>query len=327
MENIENITAAEYINALSACKKNLTDILNSKGIIATVDEDFLELINKVDLLYVKNVEEVENDFLHTVMMNDKERLEYLFYKCTNLKTLPKISPNDYANNGTFTSMCEGCTNLKDISQVDFSRVRDATKMFKDCSSLEYVPNLDNLPNLKISDYMFSGCSSLKEVPPDMGVESVVMCSGMFRNCSSLKSVPKFEQPMVDGSSVFQGCSSLTYIDMFNATYLGNTSFMFSNCSALETISSINISNSSLGTCMFSGCTSLKNIKFEGTIKIELSFEDSPNLTVESLLSIIDALYTRRSTSSPASIVLGDANIAKLSTEQLQRITDKNWQYQ
>lgn len=76
---------------------------------------------------------------------------------------------------------------------------------------------------------------------------------------------------------------------------------------------------------FTSCTALKTIRFEGTISVPLDFRNCPLLTVESLMSIIEALEDLTGGTSQT-IYLGE-NIAKLSASQLGLIESKNWTYQ
>ena len=51
------------------------------------------------------------------------------------------------------------------------------------------------------------------------------------------------------------------------------------------------------------------------------FSRSPNLTVESLIDIINNLAT---VSTTQTLILGATNLAKLATEQIQIATNKGW---
>ncbi len=94
---------------------------------------------------------------------------------------------------------------------------------------------------------------------------------------------------------------LEYVKLIN---LGDTittmEDAFLNATYLETIDTVfDFSNLSNASRAFYGCSSLKNIRFvENTIGVSLSFEDSPLLTLDSLISILNGLNPE----SPTSIV-------------------------
>lgn len=76
--------------------------------------------------------------------------------------------------------------------------------------------------------------------------------------------------------------------------------------------------------MFYNCPALKNVTFEGTIPVRGNmsvFSSCPNLTVESLMSFINAL-TNMSDTATYTITIGSTNLAKLTEEQIQIATDK-----
>lgn len=128
------------------------------------------------------------------------------------------------------------------------------------------------------------------------------------------------------SNMFNHCDALTSIpqlDTSNGTDFGS---MFNNCRALTSISLLNMSNV-FGTnwsSMFYNCPALKNVTFEGTIPVRGNmsvFSSCPNLTVESLMSFINAL-TNMSDTATYTITIGSTNLAKLTEEQIQIATDK-----
>ena len=128
------------------------------------------------------------------------------------------------------------------------------------------------------------------------------------------------------SNMFYNCTALTSIPQLDTSNGTNFGYMFNGCSALTTIPLLNMSNVS-GTSwsnMFYNCPALKNVTFEGTIPVRGNmsvFSSCPNLTVESLMSFINAL-TNMSDTATYTITIGSTNLAKLTEEQIQIATDK-----
>ena len=152
-------------------------------------------------------------------------------------------------------------------------------------------------------------------------------SNMFYACSSLTTIPQLDTSNgTNFGAMFNGCSALTSILQLSTSNGTNFNGMFSACTALTTISLLNMSSMSGTSCinMFYNCTALENVTFEGTIPVRGNmsvFSSCPNLTVESLMSFINAL-TDMSDTATYTIAIGSANLAKLTEEQIQIATDK-----
>lgn len=102
-----------------------------------------------------------------------------------------------------------------------------------------------------------------------------------------------------------------------------------NCYNLETIDKIILKSDGsqdLDTA-FSGCPKLKNIRFEGVIGYNgVRFSDSPLLTHDSLMSIINALkdYSEDTSGTTWIVQLGSTNKAKLTAEEIEIAQNKGW---
>ena len=103
-----------------------------------------------------------------------------------------------------------------------------------------------------------------------------------------------------------------------------SSNVFNGASGLKTIRKIIVTENNTYVGWFTGCSALEKITFEGVIGNDISFEDCPLLTVDSMLNIISCLKNFTGTSTTKTLVLGSKNIAKLSDEAKQAITDKGW---
>ena len=152
-------------------------------------------------------------------------------------------------------------------------------------------------------------------------------SNMFYACSSLTTIPQLDTSNgTNFGAMFNGCSALTSILQLSTSNGTNFNGMFSVCTALTTISLLNMSSMSGTSCinMFYNCTALENVTFEGTIPVRGNitvFSTCPNLTVESLMSFINAL-TNMNSNATYTITIGSTNLAKLTEEQIQIATDK-----
>ena len=79
---------------------------------------------------ILNGEDISNvDYSHIIDM------QWMFYKCTNLKEIPYLDTSKVTD---MSLMFHGCTNLKDIPHKDTSKVTNMSLMFFGCKNLEYL---------------------------------------------------------------------------------------------------------------------------------------------------------------------------------------------
>ena len=115
---------------------------------------------------------------------------------------------DTGESSNLDSMFRGCSSLTTVPDMDTRNVTDVQSMFRDCSSLTTVPDMDTR-NVTSMLSMFDGCSSLTTAPV-MDTSQATDMRSMFRGCSSLTTVPDMNTHNVtDMSDMFRGCSSLT----------------------------------------------------------------------------------------------------------------------
>ena len=269
----------------------------------------------------------------------------MFYGCSTLTYIPRLDTSNVTSMGTMFSRCSSLTS---IPQLNTSNVTDMGYMFQNCKSLTSIPALDTS---KVTDmgYMFQNCKSLTSIP-QLNTSNVTRMGSMFYGCSSLTSIPLLNTSNVTTmNSMFYDCSSLTSIPLLDTTNVTNMNNMFYGCSSLTSIPLLNTSNvTSMGN-MFDGCSSLTSIPLLDTtnvksmntmfgysnlnnltdlggfknlsVSITSYFLDMcPNLTVESLMNVINNLATV----SDKSLSFGSTNLNKLTAEQIAVATAKGW---
>lgn len=169
----------------------------------------------------------------------------------------------------------------------------------------------NLLNKKDCSRICKNCNDLKRID-DISWGTPTKIDEMFASCNSLVAIPMdgiVTTGLTTMASTFNGCSSLKSLDLSNW-----------DMSAVSNIS-----------YAFIGCSSLTDLKFGYNCKgsYSFSFDGSPLLTVESLLTIIDGLFdfvgnSVTPSSSQGRLALGSTNLAKLSDEQKAIATGKGW---
>ena len=180
-------------------------------------------------------------------------------------------------------------------------------------------------------HMFYQCERLLSIPL-FDTSNVTDMSGMFYGCKKLKTIPKLDTSKVTNmDSMFFDCTSLTTIpqlDTSSVTHMYNT---FDNCSSLKSIPMLDCEKVTHIDELF-GMSSIKTLTdLGGFLNLQVNLYDSlnhlPNLTVQSIMNVIDNLYgflgggdypVRRT------LELGATNLNKLTDEQKAVATNKGW---
>lgn len=197
--------------------------------------------------------------------------------------------------------------------VDTSSWRTLNNTFRNCYFLTKINEGNIVDCRSINSRMsnaFYGCSNIKEVTfiniPDFDIP--VPVDSIFSLAPNI--IPdKIEKvtfsPKIKTNNarlMFNGRNSLKYI-------IGELDFL-----AITDTDGINSA--------FNGCTSLIEVRFTPeSIKQNLSFTQSSQLSDESIQSILDGLAN---VSTTRTLSLNSAVYAKLTEEQKQSATDKGW---
>lgn len=217
----------------------------------------------------------------------------------------------------------GCEELRDISALsewDTSNVTDMSRMFEYCKSLVSVPLLDT-SNVTDMDNMFYGCWKLTEVPL-FDTSNVTDMSYMFDDCSSLVSIPQFNTSNVtDMNGMFYNCESLTTIPLLDTSGATRMCNMFHNCHKLKSVPLLDASNAIIVDNTFYKCIRLENLGGFKNLKVDLDLSDSPLLTHQSLMNVINNLAV---VSSSPTLSLGTTNLAKLTDDEKMIAINKGW---
>lgn len=261
---------------------------------------------------------------------------------------------------------DGALNLTTIGDLVFGDVSDAQHMFNQAISLQTVGNFtinhdgcqmyglfsqcQNLSsigslNIKPDDcrYMFQSCGKLKSVPL-FDTSSATYISGMFNSCRGLTTIPLFDfSSATEAIEMFAYCTSLKTIPQFNFSKLQNTQSIFLDCTSLESLPELDFGNVRTADQMF-GWSEYPNLTTIGGFRNLKAtpwpfIGNCPNLTVESLMNIINNLWDWSGSSSGVitfedgteydygtdhHLEFGGTNLAKLTDEQKAVATNKGW---
>lgn len=299
--------------------------------------------------------------LTEIPLFDTSNVTNMSYMLSGNINLTKIPLLDTSNVTNISFLFQNCSNLKNIPLLDTSNVIDMKGMFQDCSSLKTIPML-NTSNVTEMDYLFERDSLLTEIPL-LNTVNVTRMPYLFSNCSLLETIPKLETGNVTVmKSMFKGCSSLKQIPLLNTKSCNNMEYMFSECSSITEIPELDTSNVITMWYMFFKCTSLTTVPMLDASKIinvynmfnncsslvtlgglknlgmsyptnwidnvseaTLNLSDSPLLTHDSLMNVINNLYDIKSKGvKRQTLQLGNTNKAKLTAEEIAIATNKGW---
>lgn len=192
--------------------------------------------------------------------------------------------------------------------------------------------------------LFYGCINLEEVP-QLDTSNVTNMNRMFYNCKKITRVPLLNTSnVVNTTYMFKDCEKLIEIQGINTSLVTTMNYMFDGCTSLETIPELDMSSAKNISYLFTRCTNLRNINgilnlgkayTQATEKYsayELDLSGSTGLTYASLLNVINGLYDLNLTYDVAnggtlykqSCKLGETNLAKLTSEEIEIATNKGW---
>ena len=221
------------------------------------------------------------------------------------------------------------TTVPDV--FDFTNVTDMGEMFNECTKLTTIPQMDT-SNVESMFSMFSLCYPLTTIPL-LNTSNVTDMSYMFSRCRSLQSIPLLNTSKVTNMSwMFGNCESLTTIPQLDTSNVTNINSIFSGCNLLEAIPLLDCSNVShagsiLNPSYYDDQVHLTYMGGFKNLKVDLDIQKAPNLTVQSLMNVINNLYdfVGNGETTTKNLKLGTTNLNKLTEEQKAVATNKGWQ--
>jgi len=106
----------------------------------------------------------------------------------------------------------------------------------------------------------TGLCRLMERANVIEVGTITTGTNMFQNCTSLQSVPLFDfSSLTNGGGMFSGCRSLQSVPLFDLSSMTSGLNMFLSCTSLQSVPLFDLSAMTTGTSMFSGCASLQSV--------------------------------------------------------------------
>ncbi len=245
-------------------------------------------------------------------------------------------------NRSFQYLVSSKNNLISPPTIDFSALTPSTDSYSLYQSYNTNYNMvelnwDNYDDEEFyfaaeqEQYAFTDCANLLEIPR-IGIAECAFTSSlyntfrgtdMFKCCYRVKEITLALDSSIVSAQLyrtFYHCYNLEVINFENEeTPITSYTTPFTGCGKLRAIYGVlNVSGLSSWS-PFTTCYSLEEVSIKGLgANIDLSY--CPNLFVESLVYLIENLDA----DSPAELILGEVNLAKLTDEQIAIATDKGW---
>ena len=174
-------------------------------------------------------------------------------------------------------------------------------------------------------------STFSEIPDIFDFSNVTDTSCMFYSCKNLTTIPLLDTSnATDMNYMFGSCNKLQSIPQFDTAKVVNMDYMFVSCSSLQSIPQLDCGNvTSMNTFFgYIPLNKLTNIGGFKDLKISVTsyfLDKAPNLTVDSLMNVINNLYDLTANGlSGKSMKFGQTNLDKLTPEQIAVATAKGW---
>ena len=251
-----------------------------------------------------------------------------------------VVPNGFAialkHNNT-TMPIEG--NL-DVTSWDFSQLTDMQKFFSDGGKNLIADDID-VSNVTNMNSLFQNVSYTTTVSmKNWDVRNVTDMGLLVQGCPKLVKINLTgwltSSKLKNIRNIFSNCNELTQIKGIENWDVSGVNNMYYAFSDLGEITDINISGWDFSSLdynnhygILSNCPKLIHLNFGYNMKYQLTLIDSTNLSVDSLLSVINGLYdfvgnNETPKSSQGKLYLGSTNLAKLTDEQKAIATNKGW---
>ena len=188
-----------------------------------------------------------------------------------------------------------------------------------CMGKANVPSLIN---------QFDGIYAYANVTttPFYQFESLNSLMNTWLDCQYLTNVPHFNTEYVTNfNNTWAGCWSLLTIPPLNFKSATDISQCFNGCFSLTTLPYMNLASVTDATNAWGGCNNLTTLGGFGAIRVDIDLSSSPNLTVDSLMNVINQAADLNALGiAGITMTLGNDNLAKLTDEQKAVATNKGW---
>lgn len=244
---------------------------------------------------------------------------------------PYIDSSKMLNFSRFFARVNGYipNDLSLLPYLDTSNAIDVSSMF-DRNNDEYNTEFIEVPQLDLRNAVYCNdmfYNAYVATIPSLDLRKATDCSSMFFNAYWLESCGFLDTRSCENfRTLFFQCHKLKTMDGLRTENGTNFSQMFQMCASLISIGDeLDFGKATNVTSAFDACRSLQEVRFKAIRVFDdnLSFIRCQALSVESLLSILNALSDNTGLDTTYIVHLGSGNLAKLTEEQKEIAYNKN----
>jgi surface protein len=163
------------------------------------------------------------------------------------------------------------TGVANITTVNLQQTPTGISAGRTSQFIDIVMNVPNVTGASTNLVIGVGTTVFHRIVERIWIKDIGAITNMvsmFQNCSSLQSLPLFNTSSVTTmSQMFNGCVSLQTVPLFNTINVTNTQQMFFGCNLLESVPLFNTINVTNMQQMFNSCFSLKSVPLFNTINV------------------------------------------------------------
>ena len=191
--------------------------------------------------------------------------------------------------------------------------------YRDCKNLKSITLSVGITSLNVP-YVFMGCGNLETaVLPPNAVGNIG--SSFFKSCYKLKNIDIPVGITAFKNDIFFCCYALEKI-ILPEGFKSMSTNVFKDCTSLTEVY-LPGTVTSIGVSAFTGCTALENVTLGQGFGASVDFSASNKFSADTIVAMFNALADLTG-SNAKTLTLGAENLAKVTEEQKQIATNKNW---
>jgi len=228
---------------------------------------------------LNEIPSVEEIHIGTILPHPNQNSFYgLCQNNTNLKRFTCLTPLPIGHDSINAFL--GCTNLE-LVQWDWSGVRDANYMFKQCD-LKSV-SIDAPHMIRAAMFEKAGINTANIT------NTIKLDVGILFTDSAIVTVNRMDLPVSARATMFIRCLSLVHYPGFNGEATTDFSYMFYEAANLETIGDMGMANATNVAQMFTRCPKVTSLTLRG-LKVSIQI-NAMNLSAAALDAVFTSLGT------------------------------------
>lgn len=269
----ETTTAGAQLLEADGHRRDIITAMRSKGVSVDDTDGLTDLASKIQEVKVyvlpvyssRQFVQFKGEYLPTLEVYQEFNpadFTNMFANSTALKALPEIRNSGKIS--AITNLCSGCVSMTTATPPDLPAVTVANSAFYGCTSLETL-TIGAMPR----------CTTL---------------ASLATICASLKTMTIGDSPNVaEIAQIAYQCTSLTEVTIGTGDALTKVDNAFNGCARLRRINgTLDFTKLAATGNLFFGCDSLEEVRIKG-LKVDLSLQQSVNLSTESVKYLVDNL--------------------------------------